>query len=133
VGACSSIIAAAAKVRSKITGKARLAKELASWAFGRRRLFRVRGSSMTPELEDGDWVLVKPLRGGVSIGAVVVADFPGVGIVVKRVRSRGNATVALGSDNPSDATDSRELGSIAVSAVIGIVTEQFRAGISWRH
>ncbi len=136
MGACSSIIAiaTAARIRDKIdkiASKARLAKELASWAFGRRRLFRVRGSSMTPTLEDGDWVLIKPLHGlvDIPIGAVVVVDFPAGGIVIKRVRSRGEGTIALGSDNPSEATDSRELGSVAVSAIIGIVTEQFKGEI----
>lgn len=81
---------------------------------------------MLPTLADGDLVLVDPhLRP--EIGAIVVAREPRVGrVLVKRVRSRGDATVALGSDDPTQGRDSRHFGSVPLRHVVGSVTVAYR-------
>ena len=70
------------------------------------------------------------------IGSVVVARVRQLnkrlnhrGVVIKRVRSHGGATVALGSDNPTEGTDSRDFGSIESMDIIGIVILSSR--LSW--
>ena len=88
--------------------------------MGRRSVFRVENRSMLPTLHPGDRVFVDTGRPA-EIGAIVVARFPDGRCVVKRLASRGAATFALASDNPSEATDSRELGSFEDSALIGVV------------
>jgi nickel-type superoxide dismutase maturation protease len=93
----------------------------------RWRVYRVRGASMYPTLEDGDYVLVDgdayrkvPPRPG----DVVVARHPFYEgrYIVKRVRSvlpRGS--LFLEGDASYDSTDSHALGPIPLSQVIGRV------------
>jgi phage repressor protein C with HTH and peptisase S24 domain len=88
--------------------------------MGRREVYAVEGRSMWPTLEPGDLVFVDPARPG-EIGDIVVAELMTGRKVVKRIASKGDRTVALGSDNPTEATDSRELGSLHVSNVKGQV------------
>ena len=89
---------------------------------------------MEPTLSDGDYVLIdaEPLpspHGVPRVGQIVVAREPRVGrILVKRVRSLGNATVALGSDDPTAGRDSRHFGSVPLHDVLGRVTLAYRAG-----
>jgi phage repressor protein C with HTH and peptisase S24 domain len=108
---------------------ATLLQETLHWSRGRRRVFVVSGASMEPTLSEGDRVWIDPaLRA--SVGAIVVAQHPGRGsdaILIKRVRSLGAGTVALGSDDPTVGVDSRQFGSVDVSDVSGVVT------IAWRH
>lgn len=105
--------------------RARLAaSEALAWTCGRRRLFRVRGDSMQPTLQPGEWVLVDlapPMP--VKPGDVVVARDPRRAgrFLVKRVGSRGPESVALISDNPLEAVDSRQLGSLPEALVFGPV------------
>lgn len=88
--------------------------------MGRREVYAVEGRSMWPTLEPGDRVFIDPERRG-EIGDIVVAELMTGRKVVKRISSKGTASVALGSDNPAEATDSRELGSLPLSNVKGQV------------
>ena len=84
---------------------------------------------MSPGLDHGDLVLVNPARPA-HVGAVVVAsnpELPGEHLV-KRVRSGSAGAWALGSDNPHEARDSRQFGSVSASLVVGPVTVVFTAG-----
>lgn len=79
---------------------------------------------MCPTLQPGDrvWCRERPLD-RVPLGALVVVRSPRPGLLlVKRLRSRGTETFSVASDNPLDATDSRELGSLDPEALIGEVT-----------
>ena len=79
---------------------------------------------MRPTLSPGDYVIVdtresRPLQ----IDGIVVAREPrGQTVVIKRIRSMGDATVFLGSDDPNVGTDSRHFGSVPKDSVIGPVT-----------
>lgn len=86
-------------------------------------IYRVRGESMRPGFADGDLVLVRSRwRRPPEPGDVVVAREPGNGrILVKRVLSRGPATVYLGSDDPEAGRDSRHFGSVPIENLVGRV------------
>lgn len=87
---------------------------------GRRQVFVVRGRSMAPTLIAGDRVFVDPELEP-ELGSLVVARLADGTRVVKRLASRGTHSIALGSDNPSEASDSRQLGSLAQEALLGVV------------
>ncbi|MBT8491925.1 MAG: S26 family signal peptidase [Deltaproteobacteria bacterium] len=92
------------------------------------RLFRVRGASMEPTLSEGDWILARSAPGyEPGVGDLVVAPDPSQPgrVLVKRIRSMGDSTVALASDNPFEGRDSRHFGSLPKSELIGMVV---RAG-----
>jgi nickel-type superoxide dismutase maturation protease len=105
-----------------------IAAELAAWLIGARRWVRVRGDSMEPTLSGGDLVLVDADQGRPQVGAIVVAadpERPGQALV-KRVGSRGDDSVALMSDNPTEARDSRHFGSISLDHLRGAATVVFK-------
>jgi nickel-type superoxide dismutase maturation protease len=105
----------------------RLPRDLIAWALGRRRLFKVQGESMAPQLRPGDLVLVD-LRTAARPGSIAVSRHPvkpGT-TVIKRVLSRGEHTVWLGSDDPLVGTDSRHFGSVPDRLVYGPVRQIWR-------
>ncbi len=75
---------------------------------------------MNPGLGNGDLVAVWT-PGTPRVRDVVVAREPNGEVVVKRLLSKGQGTVALGSDNPNEARDSRVYGSIPIDRVVGRV------------
>ena len=104
--------------------------DLALWAAGRRKMFRVTGHSMAPTLNDGDRVFV---RRGVSLpspGDVVVARHPTepTTLLIKRVRSVTDTTFAVGSDDPTAGTDSRHFGSLSQEHLVGSVVATWSTG-----
>lgn len=82
------------------------------------RRVRVAGSSMTPTLLTGDWLLV--LHGGrVRPGAIVLGHFrerPDL-TVIKRAKAAQDGGWLLTSDNPRAGADSRQHGVADVVAV----------------
>lgn len=99
--------------------------ELPALVSGRRRYYRVSGESMSPTLASGELLAIevsrdrKPEKGQI----VVVRDPERPGkTLVKRVRSRGDTTFAVGSDAPDQGRDSRHFGSLSLDALIGRVT-----------
>lgn len=93
-------------------------------SFVRASFVRVVGTSMVPTLDDGDFVVVVPLSPRVpfaraTIGAVVVARHPELGLLVKRVVERAtNGWVALGGDGPW-STAPEHLGFVPQEQIVG--------------
>jgi nickel-type superoxide dismutase maturation protease len=96
---------------------------------GRRLLLKVEGQSMAPTLNPDDRVLVQrvsSIKDTPALGTVVVAwhpSQPGLRLI-KRLQSLENNGMMLLGDNPSFSTDSRQLGPIPRSALIGIVVSR---------
>jgi len=84
---------------------------------------------MVPTLNPDDRVLVRRLAGHTEpppLGAVVVAWHPfrpGLRLI-KRLQSLESDGMILLGDNPASSTDSRQLGRIPRSALIGIVVSR---------
>jgi len=96
--------------------------------LGRREAFRVEGNSMTPNLNDGDVVLVKPTR-RIKVGDVVLAKHPYKQSlkVLKRVSEiNEQGRFELTGDNADESTDSRTFGSISSADVLGKVIGRLR-------
>ncbi|MGH9067629.1 MAG: nickel-type superoxide dismutase maturation protease, partial [Acidimicrobiales bacterium] len=109
---------------------------------GRRRLWlrvEVAGWSMAPTLLPGDrlvavapWRFGGPGRRGARPGDVVVVAHPGLGDreLVKRVvrvgrDDQGRREVWVEGDNREASTDSRHLGPLPASAVLGRVVWRY--------
>ncbi|HEX2297130.1 MAG TPA: S24 family peptidase, partial [Pseudonocardiaceae bacterium] len=90
-----------------------------SGPLGHPRCAVVRGPSMSPALADGDVVLlsrrVRPFPGAVVL--VRWAQRPGQ-LSVKRAVGRHGAGWWVLGDNPAGSTDSRQLGTAHVLAVV---------------
>ena len=97
--------------------------------IGRRRAVRVSGASMSPTLESGDVVLVKP-GAALSAGDVVVTEHPFKRSVtiVKRISAIDGSRVSLLGDNPSESSDSRTFGSLPLERIRGKVVSVIRRG-----
>ncbi len=85
---------------------------------------------MLPTLQPGDYVIAdtRALEHVESDALVVAREPTAKTIVVKRVRSRGDSTVYLGSDNPNEGRDSRHFGSIPIDALLGEVVLHLGVG-----
>lgn len=89
------------------------------------QIFKVKENSLTPEFEEGDFVLIfkiSRLFSGYKTGDVVVFDQPPYGRLIKRVQavSPENGTLFVIGSHP-DSIDSRQFGSIRPQAVLGKV------------
>lgn len=76
---------------------------------------------MHPTLEDGDLVWVQPMSELPSVDEIVVVrdpERPGH-TLIKRVRSRGDASFSVGSDDPTVGRDSRHFGSLRQPHLLG--------------
>lgn len=81
------------------------------------RLLRVRGTSMSPTLADGDFILVR--QGSPRAGDVVAARHPGLGLIVKRLVTReADGRWRLAGDGALSSA-SEALGPIQPGAIIG--------------
>jgi nickel-type superoxide dismutase maturation protease len=97
-----------------------LLRELAEWALRRRRHYRVSGTSMEPELHDGELILIEPTD-KVGVGDVVVCRHPYRTIeIVKRVGSI-DADGFISLSSPA-GTDSDQFGRVPLDHVRGRVT-----------
>ena len=99
---------------------------------GRRQLMRVEGWSMWPTLSPGDRVLLKPLAGRAALperGSIVVSRHPfrpSQRLIKRLVDVDGEGSMLLLGDHPAQSTDSRQLGPMARSLLIGAVTKVIR-------
>ena len=76
---------------------------------------------MAPALRHGDQLVVR-YGGSVRPGDVIVVALPGRPPAVKRLMEvDAEGSVWVEGDNPFGSTDSRELGSLPASAVLGRV------------
>ena len=85
------------------------------------RILRIRGESMLPVYQPGDFVLLwRGFRTQVEVGDVVVFETPFYGLLVKEVKEVSDAGIyVLGTGENS--LDSRRLGLIPKDAVWGKV------------
>ena len=91
---------------------------------GRRRLYRVSGDSMRPTLHPDHWIwvaLTQPQLPNVDDLVMVTDPATPSRLLVKRVRSKGQATFSVGSDNPLEGRDSRHFGSLSPEQLHGYV------------
>lgn len=94
--------------------------ELLLWALRKRRPWRVNGTSMEPEFNDGDLVLIA--RGAtVAEGDVVVARHPFKNLDVIKYVSSVDADDHVVLRSPS-GDDSRQFGRVPIETVKGRVT-----------
>src|SRR5262245_1754495 len=86
------------------------------------RVVRVDGESMSPTLEDGDFVVALggPLAGGHRRGDIVVVDHVRLGLLVKRIAALHPATDQVELAGDGAASCSREsLGRVPRRAILG--------------
>lgn len=94
------------------------------------RILRVKGNSLKPAFEPGDYVLVAGvpwLLRGIRAGDTIVFRHAGYGTLIKRVarlEEGGRAFYVLGTDE--DSVDSRRFGAVPRAAVIGKVIGRLR-------
>ncbi len=85
----------------------------------------VRGHSMEPTLDNGDWLLVNPAaftRRTPRTGELVVVRDPRDArrVMVKRVAAIGtDGSLTLAGDHPAHADDGSAIGAVAADLVIG--------------
>ena len=80
----------------------------------------VRGRSMEPTLRDGDHLLVR-WGGRPRAGRLVVVQWPGLPMSVKRVGHRDDEGWWVERDNPREGIDSWSAGPLATDQVLGVV------------
>jgi hypothetical protein len=101
------------------------------------KLFRVRGQSMVPTLEDGDFVIGRRLAGArvasLRPAAVVCLQHPELGPLIKRVVQvdRGAGRVTLTSDGTT-GSDASALGPVPLAAIThrAVLAVHRRGGLS---
>jgi len=95
------------------------------------RLLKVRGASLWPDFQDGDYVLAAGVpfpAGKVRAGDVIIFSQPGYGSLIKRVErvlEGGEAYVVRGTQ--IDSSDSRNFGPIPKARVSGKVIWHIQA------
>ncbi|MEJ5203069.1 MAG: S24/S26 family peptidase [Anaerolineales bacterium] len=93
-------------------------------------LLKVIGTSLTPEVREGDFVLVSdiPFRlRAIRTGEVIVFRHPVYGTMIKKVQRLDAAgQIYVIGMNP-ESVDSREFGAISRSQVLGKVIWHIRA------
>ena len=100
--------------------------------IGRSRLvrFAIRGDSMAPTLNEGDFVTVLRIAkpSDLKSGALVVVRDPrsGDSEMVKRVTaSLPNGDLVVLGDNPAGSTDSRQFGPVPRELLVGRVVLRY--------
>ena len=98
-------------------------KDLILYRLGRRRVFLVKGDSMTPTISSGEAVQVQRVE-KYAIGDIVLADHPykkGLRILTRVARIEHDGALQLIGDNPAESTDSRTFGAISIESILGRV------------
>ncbi|MGO1120858.1 S24/S26 family peptidase [Rhodovibrionaceae bacterium A322] len=86
------------------------------------RFIKVSGPSMSPLLEDGDYLLVLPLNGrtrDLKAGKIITAQHPDLGLIVKRIKKLDVAAdrIWLESENSVLGSDEQALGPLPLDVV----------------
>lgn len=84
------------------------------------RLIRVNGDSMSPTLENGDYILVKKPRSQKNLrpGFIYVLNHDRLGRLVKRLAREDEKGLWFHGDNP-DSTSMTDLGASSRNKVLG--------------
>ena len=90
------------------------------WSTQIFKLIKVTGDSMSPALEDGDYVLIKKPR-SYRPGSIYVIYHTDLGRIVKRLKSVENGSLIFNGDNPSSTPE----------AVIAPVSQDRVSGQAW--
>ncbi len=93
------------------------------------RIFRIRGDSMVPTLNAGDYVLAATWLRRPRVRQLVVVDHPVFGIVVKRLARKDTDGYWLASEN-SCGVSSSEMGAVAGNHIIGRVLFTIRRPVA---
>ena len=89
------------------------------------QLFRIRGHSLEPEYQSGDFVLASKIPfffHSPKTGDVIIFKHPDLGLLIKHIKTfdpETNQLIVLGTHPYS--VDSRQLGSISLHQIIGKV------------
>ena len=102
------------------------------WMMRRLKRRRVSGTSMAPTLNDGQEVLIEPLRSleeqrTVQPGDIVLIEHPiksGLHLI-KRCSHWDKTKVCVLGDNAADSTDSRHFGTIQPKFILGKIVCTF--------
>ena len=86
------------------------------------KLVKVTGNSMSPTLEDGDYVLIRkpPRQRKLTLGLIYVINHSELGRIIKRLGDMKHDRCFFIGDNPS-STPSTVIGAVESSRVIGQV------------
>ena len=84
------------------------------------RLVKVTGQSMSPTLEDGDYVIVKKPR-LFQAGLIYVINHIDLGRIIKRLQDTKHDRCFFIGDNPKKSTPSSLIGAVEKDRVIGQV------------
>jgi signal peptidase I len=95
------------------------------------RLLKISGDSLTPEFQEGDFVLVSKIPfffSPASTGDIIAFRQPGYGLLIKRVQSidRDGEIQVIGSH--PESIDSRIFGPIRQKNILGKVIWHIRKG-----
>jgi phage repressor protein C with HTH and peptisase S24 domain len=93
------------------------------------KLLRIRGESLSPDYEHGDFVLVSKIPfifSQPSGGQVIAFHQPGYGVLIKRIQYVDPAGGLYVVGTQPDSTDSREFGPVRQEDVIGKVVWHIR-------
>lgn len=84
------------------------------------RLIRVDGDSMSPALENGDYILIKKARSQVKLrpGLIYVVNHDRLGRIIKRLKSVDQDGLWFSGDNPA-STSTQSLGPARPSDLNG--------------
>ena len=85
----------------------------------KRHIIRVSGDSMSPVLEDGDYVLIRRPR-KFSLGRIYVVQHSDLGLIVKRLKAEENGRYIFEGDNPA-STPSRLIAPVDPKRIRGQV------------
>jgi nickel-type superoxide dismutase maturation protease len=98
-----------------------------SWPL---RVVTVEGPSMVPAFRHGDRLLVwlRAPRRTPRVGKVVLVALPDRPLSVKRLVAVEEDGIRVEGDNSLGSTDSRQLGTLPVSALRGVVLRRVRRG-----
>ncbi len=101
-------------------------REFFRWVIGQRSRHRIEGRSMLPLLQPGNEVLYSPnayQRAIPQVGDIVIAQHPQQPdlLMIKRIGGIDGDRYYLLGDNRSESTDSRQLGWLQRSCLLGKV------------
>jgi len=82
------------------------------------RLVKVTGNSMSPTLEDGDYVITKKPR-QYQAGLIYVINHSDLGRILKRLEHIDNKRYFFSGDNPKASTPASLIGAVDQTRIVG--------------